>query len=114
MFKRVNFSYFTLLFLSILLYAIPFYLGKQFLPFVLGLFIFLLILFVSQHIRKNIAKGERLPLALLLINGLVSLHFLLLFSVLVLQANVRWTLSIGTFFGLLIFYIVNRRLPEHL
>lgn len=114
MVQKMRITYVLSLAFSMLVYAVPFKYGGNLVRNTLVALIVGLLGYTLFKVRSVFVKEEIIPIALLLLNGITVLHFALIFFVVVFDPSHLVMLVIGFILALLIFWVINNRMNQHL
>lgn len=110
--KQLEYLIISILFLTMLLYGIPFAWGGYPLKIGITLILLILVVIMVRSIHQDLAPKTRNSALVLLFNVLVILHLVLIFVNLVLNPNLTWIF--GLFFGLIAYLIIKGQMTKYM
>ena len=110
---KIKYAYIATLIFSILIYAIPYDYGGNVLRAVMAVLAILSFIYVGLSIWRAINRRDRNVVALLIVNALAVLHFILIFLSVVMNASYLVIFLVGILTAGICFYFIHHRMKDY-
>lgn len=110
---KMKYAYIATLIFSILIYAIPYDFGGNSIRNLMTVLAIVSFIYVGIEIWRKIERRDRNIVALLLVNAIAILHFVLIFLSVVMDASYLFIFIAGALTAGISFYIVHNRMKYY-